>query len=237
MIAGVAAAIAITVTSAVSANAVDDVPDLHLVDEDLRGMVLVMGGEVFDETLEPVADVEEYEQSFEDAGFDVSDAAIRETLPGEGIALAPDMPTEMGFGRGISGRVGMEAPGCGGHDQYRKLQTLTRGGKNGVVAKGIALRMCGNSAWGWRHIDIRHAKHWGNIGVLFGRSWDSFAIWAMYGILGSPQSINYKPQRDTFLYTAPIQLWKNGKLVTTYMPKVSVANKTWRIITAYPTTP
>lgn len=131
----------------------------------------------------------------------------------------------------------MEAPGCSGHDQYRKLQALNRAGKSSVVAKGIALRLCGTASWGWRHIDIEHRRDWANISEKFGRSWDSFAIWAMNGIVVTPKSINYQPLKDTYLYTAPVQLWKNGKLMTTYMPKVAIANKTWRIITAYPVKP
>jgi hypothetical protein len=131
----------------------------------------------------------------------------------------------------------MEAPGCSGHDQHRKLQTMTRVGKNRVVTKGVAYRMCGvpgSAGWGWRHIDTQHKKDWNNVAALFGRGWDDFAAWAIYGIVGSPSAITYQTKNSTYLYTAPIQLWKNGKYVTTYMPKVSIAKNTWRIITAFP---
>lgn len=233
LFAGIAALVLVGVVT--PAYAADTAPDLNEVDADLQGMVLVMGGEVYGEGLEPVADVYEYEDAFEEAGYPVSDAQIEATIPGDEILVAPDEPT--GFGAGIGVPVKMETPGCSGQDQLRNLQTMTRGGKSGVVARGIAYRMCGNSAWGWRHIAIRHTAEWSKIGQLFGRSWNDFATWAIYGISGSPSNIAYAPINDTYIYTAPVQLWKNGRLITTYNPKVVISNKTWRIITAYPTRP
>lgn len=229
---------AVLVGSAVIPAAAEDNEDLVQVEEDLRGTVLIMGGEVFDEDLEPVADVAEYEEAFEDAGVNIPDVQIDATLPAPGIDVAPRLPGSSGFGLGIGGPLKLEAPGCSGHDQYRKLQTMTRGGKNGVVSRGVAYRMCGvggRPGWGWRHIASEHANDWAKAGANFDGSWSDFAVWAIYGIVGSPSSVTYQPVNNSYLYTAPVQVWKGGRLITTYMPKVSIAKGTWRILTAFPT--
>lgn len=211
--------------------------DIREVDAELRGTVLVLGGEIFDADLEPIGTVAEYQEAYEDAGFAISDLQIQATIPPGTIAVAPGAPMGVGFGTGIGGPVKTEAPGCKGHDRNRSLQTLTRAGKSGVVTRGLAHRKCGvagSKGWGWRHVASEHKDQWDTIAKAFGKKWDAFAVWAISGIVGSPSNVTYQSSRDTFLYTAPVQLWRNGKLVTTYNPKVSVANKSWNIITAYP---
>ncbi|WP_431246800.1 hypothetical protein [Leifsonia xyli] len=94
-----AVAIALLATGGVAASA-DDGVDLSAVDPDLQGFVLVAGGEVYDESLEPVATMDEYVEQFEEAGVDIPEEqaevtetedrlAPEQTLGLSGAATAP----------------------------------------------------------------------------------------------------------------------------------------------------
>ena len=65
------------------------------------------------------------------------------------------------------------------------------------------------------------------------KSWDTFAKWCVGQTLGSPSSATKQSSNNTYLYTAPIQIWNNGALQKTYQNRVSVRTSDWVIVTSY----
>ncbi|GAB3586577.1 hypothetical protein GCM10027406_36930 [Leifsonia lichenia] len=207
------------------------------VPTDLQGFVFVANETVYDpETLEEVATMDEYVEAYEDAGIEVdsSNAEATDTSKAN-LGFAPRLTTTQFVTASVrTPRVKMEAPGCSGQDQNRSLQRYSRGAKGGA-ARGVADLRCGNNSWGWRHVDYQHRTHWANKVAGSGASWNDFARWAMGSALNAPASAPYDSSRRTYAYTAPIQVWVNGKLKTQFNTVVPVTNGDgWRIITAYP---
>ncbi|WP_431220404.1 hypothetical protein [Leifsonia xyli] len=233
-----AVAIALLATGGVAASA-DDGVDLSAVDPDLQGFVLVAGGEVYDESLEPVATMDEYVEQFEEAGVDIPEeqAEVTETedrlAPEQTLGLSGAVGSR---GTAVGGRLKLEAPGCSGQDRNRSLQRFQRAAKGGAP-RGIADLRCGyesgGDGWGWRHIVAGHAGDYNRIASLMGRSWDSYAKWCLGQTLGVPASATYQTQRQTYLYKAPIQVWSNGRLYKTYTNQVAVSRGDFRVITEY----
>jgi hypothetical protein len=192
--------------------------------EELVGTVYVVGDEVFSSDLEPVATLDEYIEIFEEAGVDVV----------SGDVVSAGFGKQGGFAvqRASMVRPKFEAPGCSGHDANRSLQAFKRTAKGGAP-RGIAELRCGNSSWGWRHITTGHKADYGKISAPSGKSWDTFAKWCVGQTLGSPSSATKQSSNNTYLYTAPIQIWNNGALQKTHQNRVSVRTSDWVIVTSY----
>ncbi|MEV8214639.1 hypothetical protein [Leifsonia sp. NPDC077715] len=219
--------------------AADDPPeDLSVVDDDLEGLTLVAGGEVYNADLEPVASIDEYVEQYADAGIDIPEAQAEATEVEGGFAPLQTLgASELLGSKGSSLRGGlkMEATGCVGQDKNRSLQRFNRAAKGGAP-RGIADLRCGvagPAGWGWRHITSGHAGDYGRISSLMGKSWDSYAKWCLGQTLGVPSSAAYQASNNTYVYYTLIQIWSNGRLYKTYTNHVSVSKGDFRIITEY----
>lgn len=216
--------------------AADDAPaDLSVVDDDLEGMTLVAGGEVYNADLEPVASIDEYVEQYAEAGIDIPEAEAEATEVTGGLAPIQTLGASEVLGSkgsSVGNRLKMEASGCVGQDQNRSLQRFNRTAKGGAP-RGIADLRCGNSGWGWRHITSRHAGDYGRVASIMGKSWESYAKWCLGQTLGVPSSAYYEANNSTYVYLTPIQIWNNGRLYKTYTNRVVVSRGDYRIITEY----
>lgn len=102
---------------------------------------------------------------------------------------------------------------------------------------GVAVLLCGSSAFGWRHIAERHGKDWQNIVTKYalGGSWEDFARWAIEGTVGQPVSAPEKPN-GTWTYTGFIQIrqYNSNAVAKSYTATVPVSMDNDRIVIAHP---
>jgi hypothetical protein len=125
------------------------------------------------------------------------------------------------------------APGCStGDADTKNVAAYQRRSPDGV-----AILLCGNNDFGWRHITNGKASSWGGIVTKYGLdgTWHKFAKWAMLNTLGAPATVT-TVAGNKWNYKAPIQIKSyNGKAPSrTYTVTVSVAKDSNRIITAFP---
>ncbi|WP_292723386.1 hypothetical protein [Microbacterium sp. 13-71-7] len=91
---------------------------------------------------------------------------------------------------------------------------------------------CGNTAFGYKHIEAGHANDWGHYGSIVGGTWDDFMGWAVGSTLGAPSSIGSQAGQK-LCYTAPIWITNGVEDVVVWSKVIISENNRW-VITAYP---
>lgn len=128
---------------------------------------------------------------------------------------------------------------CGTSAQEEKpVRTFPTKPPVGGPARTYSTLMCGNTNFGFRHIDTRHQADWTAVAFYTGGNWRDLADFAINQSLTVPQPGYpvFNPKNETWTYKAPLQIRdQQGTVRTTLWPIVSVAARDGRIITSYPT--
>jgi hypothetical protein len=101
---------------------------------------------------------------------------------------------------------------------------------------GLARLRCGDSKYGYRHIQIRHQQDWQNIADYDGVNWRTAADWGMWNALYHPESSSWQSPNDTQVYEATIRLInkRTRQVVRLATVRVVVARGSKNIITSFP---
>ncbi len=102
-----------------------------------------------------------------------------------------------------------------------------------VVAKYSKARLtCGNTGYGFRHIQIKHGEEWQGLAAIENRNWRDIADMAISKSLDTPDLV--VPQGARACYSGQIYLVNhvNGQIAKTVEPTVIVDNGV--IVTAFP---
>lgn len=102
-----------------------------------------------------------------------------------------------------------------------------------VVAKYSKARLtCGNTGYGFRHIQTKHGEEWQGLAAIENRNWRDIADMAISKSLDTPDLV--VPQGARTCYSGQIYLVNhvNGQIAKTVEPTVIVDNGV--IVTAIP---
>jgi hypothetical protein len=94
---------------------------------------------------------------------------------------------------------------------------------------------CGNAAWGYRHIQIRHQGEWAGLAAIEGKNWRDIADMAIAKSMNSPD-VHRPMGNGKYCYSGQIYLVDKirGTIAKTVQPTVIVRQRDNTIITAYP---
>lgn len=92
---------------------------------------------------------------------------------------------------------------------------------------------CGDSGFGYKHIEASHQSQWAYYSSIVGGSWDDFMSFAADETLWAPSNI-WDVGGNKLCYTAPI-VFTNGSTSFTIYPKIIISKNNRWVITAYPT--
>ena len=106
----------------------------------------------------------------------------------------------------------------------------------GGPSRTYAVLMCGNRAFGQRHIANEHGKQWSDLAVYTGGPWQSLADFAIRQTLTVPQPgyPRFNPERNTWTYKSPLQIKdQEGQVRVTYWVVVGVAAQDGKLLTSF----
>jgi hypothetical protein len=132
---------------------------------------------------------------------------------------------------------------CGIFDDKQKLvrafsrvAASTTKGDPGYLPAGTSNLKCGSDTWGYNHIVKNHLSQWENDAAIEGKNWRDLADFAISVALTDPDTVTYRKSNDTYCFSREIYLIdkRNGQVVATRYPNVTVAAASKQIITAFP---
>lgn len=97
---------------------------------------------------------------------------------------------------------------------------------------------CGNSSFGYRHIDAEHGSQWQTIASKIGANWREFTDWVIEQSLTAPHSYcQSNPTDNTINYVGWVQIKNSaGVVISQYYPRIVTGKSTYNLITAFPQT-
>ena len=112
-----------------------------------------------------------------------------------------------------------------------------RAGDGSIFMRGgYAYLLCGTTNFGYWHILTRHMQDWQKKAFLSGDNWRDLADSSIAAVLADPDVTKYRPENNTFCYSAEIYLFNNQtrKAVSITYPNIVVGAQNNQIVTAYP---
>lgn len=99
---------------------------------------------------------------------------------------------------------------------------------------GNSILKCGNSSFGYRHIEQGKKVSWQNITPEKGNSdWEETASFALKTTLANPLKYCYQKDRNTNVYVGLIKI-VSSKTTKTYYPRAVVGRSTKNVVTVFP---